>query len=207
MGHIHVIATIALIHLLAAMTPGPDFVMSVRNSLTYSRRTGIFTALGFSLGIAVHVTYCIAGIAVIIARSLTLFTMIRYVGAAYLLYIGIRSIYVRSRIEVPHEKAAKDISALKAVRMGFLTNILNPNATLFILGLFTIVIDPGTPRLIMIIAGMIMVIQTFCWFSFVAIFLNEKHVRSFVDRFQGYFNMIFGGLLILLAIRIAFFPS
>ncbi|MHB8111189.1 MAG: LysE family translocator [Syntrophorhabdaceae bacterium] len=205
MEHLHIIGTIALIHLLAAMTPGPDFVMALRNSLTYSRRTGIFTAIGFALGIAVHVTYCIAGIAVIIARSLTLFTMIRYVGAAYLLYIGIRSILVKSRIELTHEKAAHDISRLTAVRIGFLTNILNPNATLFILGLFTIVIDPDTPRFIMVIAGMVMVTQTFLWFSFVAIFLNEKHVRSFVDRFQGYFNMIFGGLLILLAIRIAFF--
>lgn len=207
MEHFQVIVTIAFIHLLAAITPGPDFVMSVRNSLTYSRRTGIFTAMGFSLGIAVHVSYSIAGIAVIIARSLTLFTMIRYVGAAYLLYIGIRSIYARSHIEVPHEKAARDISAMRAIRMGFLTNILNPNATLFILGLFTIVIEPGTPRSIMIVAGAIMVIQTFLWFSFVSVFLNEKHVRSFVDRFQGYFNMIFGGLLILLAIRIALFPS
>lgn len=179
--------------------------MSVRNSLTYSRRTGIFTAVGFGLGVAVHVAYCIAGIAVIIARSILVFSMIKYLGAAYLLYIGIRSVFARPSGMVAVPVAVKDdISPFHAVRTGFLTNILNPKATLFFLGLFTIVISPSTPRSILVVAGIIMVIDTMLWFSFVAVFLNEKHVRSFFERFQGYFNRAFGGLLILLSIRIAF---
>jgi RhtB (resistance to homoserine/threonine) family protein len=199
-----IIGTIAFIHLLGAMSPGPDFLMSVRNSLTYSRKTGIFTAVGFGLGVAIHVTYCIAGIAVIIAKSLLVFSIVKYMGAAYLLYIGIRSICAKSAgIHIAQEKAKEDISPLNAVWTGFLTNILNPKATLFFLGLFTIVISPGTSRSILIIAGIIMVIDTMLWFSFVAVFLNERHVRSFLERFQNYFNRAFGGLLILLSIRIA----
>jgi threonine/homoserine/homoserine lactone efflux protein len=125
-------------------------------------------------------------------------------GAAYLLYIGMRSIFAKSAgIDITQEKAKEDISPLNAVRTGFLTNILNPKATLFFLGLFTIVISPGTPRSILVIAGIIMVIDTVLWFSFVAVFLNERHVRSFLERFQSYFNRAFGGLLILLSIRIA----
>ncbi|MDD3846541.1 MAG: LysE family transporter [Syntrophorhabdaceae bacterium] len=201
-----IIGTIAVIHLLGAMSPGPDLVMSVRNSLTYSRRTGIFTAVGFGLGVAVHVAYCSAGIAVIIARSLLIFSIIRYMGAAYLLYIGIRSVFARSSgIEAGPVVVKEDISPLHAVRVGFLTNILNPKATLFFLGLFTIVISPVTPppRSILVIAGIVMVIDTVLWFSFVAVFLNERHVRSFFERFQGRFNKVFGGILILLSIRIA----
>jgi len=150
------------------------------------------------------VTYCIAGIAVIIAKSLLVFSIVKYMGAAYLLYIGIRSICAKSAgIHIAQEKAKEDISPLNAVWTGFLTNILNPKATLFFLGLFTIVISPGTSRSILIIAGIIMVIDTMLWFSFVAVFLNERHVRSFLERFQNYFNRAFGGLLILLSIRIA----
>ncbi len=201
-----IIGTIALVHLLGAMSPGPDFVMSVRNSLIYSRRTGIFTAIGFALGVVVHVTYCIAGIAVIIARSILFFSVIKYLGAAYLLYIGVRSVFAGPSgiVNLAPEKEKEDISPLAAVRTGFLTNILNPKATLFFLGLFTIVISPATPRLILVIAGIIMVINTALWFSFLAVFLNQRHVRSFLGRFQNYFNRAFGGLLILLSIRIAF---
>ncbi len=206
--NLHIIGTIAFIQLLGVISPGPDFIMCVRNSLMYSRRTGVFTSIGFGLGVAVHVTYLIAGIAVIIAKSLTLFTMIKYFGAAYLLYMGIRSITARSfGVDISPEKAKRDISPLNAVWIGFLTNISNPKATLFFLGLFTIVIQPGTPRIVLIIAGIIMVIETILWFSFVAFFLNERHVRSFFDRFQGYFNLIFGILLILISLRIAFFPD
>ncbi|MEJ1730901.1 LysE family transporter, partial [Escherichia coli] len=92
-------------------------------------------------------------------------------------------------------KAKKDISPLNALWVGFLTNISNPKATLFFLGLFTVVMRPGTPRSILVVAGIIMVVETVMWFSFVAHFLNQKYVRSLVDRFQGYFNLIFGVLL------------
>lgn len=200
-----IIGAITLVHLLGAMSPGPDFVMSVRNSLTYSRRTGIFTAVGFGLGVAVHVAYCIAGIAVVIAKSIIVFNVIKYLGAAYLLFMGVQSLFGRSsHFDAGSAEHREDISALRAVRTGFLTNILNPKATLFFLGLFTVLISPSTPRPVLVIAGIIMVINTMLWFSFVAVFLNQRHVRSFFGRFQGYFNRVFGGILVLLGIKIVF---
>ncbi len=207
MEHFHIIGTIALVQAFGVMSPGPDFIMCVRNSLMYSRRTGVFTAIGFGLGVAVHVTYLIAGIAVLIAQSVMLFSMIRYFGAAYLLYMGIRSVMARSfGLNMP-EEVKKDISPLNALWIGFVTNISNPKAALFFLGLFTIVVGPGTPRAVLVIAGIIMVAETIGWFSLVAYFFNQHHVRSFVGRFQRYFSLIFGALLILISIRIAFFPD
>src|SRR5438874_2029674 len=84
--------TVAVIHLLAVMSPGPDFAMVTRNSLLYSRKSGIYTSLGMSLGIMVHVTYCLLGIALIVSRSIVIFSIIKYVGAAYLMYIGYKSL-------------------------------------------------------------------------------------------------------------------
>ena len=208
MENLHIIGTITFIQALGVISPGPDFIMCVRNSLMYSRRTGVFTAVGFSIGVAVQITCLIAGIGLIIARSPAVFTTIKYFGAAYLLYMGVRSIFLRSfGVDLSPGKATDDISPQSAVWIGFLTNISNAKAALFFLGLFTIVIQPGTPLIVLIICGMIMVIETIIWFSFVAYFLNQRHVRTLVDRFQGYFNVIFGVLLILISLRIALFPG
>ena len=67
MNYLTLIGTVAFLNLLAAMSPGPDFVMAVRNSLNYSRKTGIYTGIGIGLGIGIHISYCAAGVGFIIA--------------------------------------------------------------------------------------------------------------------------------------------
>lgn len=205
MNYLGLIGSVTLIHLLAVISPGPDFIMCVRNSLTYSRKTGIWTAVGFGAGIAVHIFYSIAGLALLISQSPLLFDLIKYLGAGYLIYIGIKSFIAKSsKIKLGEHKKKKDISPFAAVKIGFLTNVLNPKATLFFLSLFTMVISPDTPKLIMGILGFIMIVNTFLWFSFVASVLTQKRMRLIFERFQGAFNKSLGGLLILLGLKVAF---
>jgi len=78
---------IALIHQLGLMSPGPDFIMAVRNSLTYSRRVGIFTAIGLGLGVMVHIAYCMAGLALVISQSIMLFNTVKLLGGLYLILL------------------------------------------------------------------------------------------------------------------------
>jgi RhtB (resistance to homoserine/threonine) family protein len=204
MEYLPLIGTVTIIQILAVMSPGPDFIMTVRNSLTYSRRTGIWTAVGFGCGIFVHVCYSLAGLALIISQSILLFSVIKYAGAAYLIYIGIKSALARgATIEIADQQQKQDISRFTAVRMGFLTNILNPKATLFILSLFTLVISPDTPPLILAILALIIVSTTIAWFTLVSIFMTQRHIRGVFERFQNLFNKTFGGLLILLGIKVA----
>jgi RhtB (resistance to homoserine/threonine) family protein len=204
MENIFLLGSIAVINLLAVMSPGPDFVMAVRNSLVYSRRTGIMTAIGFGFGIIVHITYCIAGLAVVISKSIILFNIIKIFGAGYLMYIGIQSILSKSHAAKIDNKITKpDLSAFSGIKIGFITNVLNPKATLFYLGLFTLVISPDTPIGIQIIGGAIMVFEIIVWFSLVAVFFTNKHIRSRFDKLQNMFNKAFGGLLLLLGIKIA----
>ena len=204
MPYLSLIATVTLIHLLALISPGPDFIMCVRNSLTYSRRTGIYTAVGFGGGIAVHIFYCIAGLALIISKSILIFSFIKFLGAGYLIFIGAKSILSQSsKIDVGEEHKKQDISALAAVRSGFLTNALNPKATLFMLSLFTLVISPDTPFPVMLVMGGIMVADTILWFSLVATLLTHKKIRSIFEKFQGAFNKTLGGLLIALGVKVA----
>lgn len=203
-NYLILIGTVALVHLLAAMSPGPDFLMAVRNSLTFSRKTGIWTAVGFGLGIGVHISYCIAGLAVVISKSILLFSMIKFLGAGYLIYIGLKSLLSKSsHIEIKQEETKQDISALLAVKMGFLTNVLNPKVTLFFLGLFTLVISPDVPKLVLLVVSLIMIANTILWFSLVAVFFTQKRVRSVYERFESVFSKFFGGLLILLGLKVA----
>lgn len=204
MEHLALIGTVTIIHLLAVISPGPDFIMACRNSLTYSRKTGIWTAVGFGFGIAVHVFYSLAGLALIISKSILLFNTIKFLGAGYLIYIGLKSVISKSsKIELGDHHKKEDISRFAAIRIGFLTNVLNPKATLFFLSLFTLVISPETPLPIMVIMSAIMIIDTMLWFSLVAVFLTQKRIRSVFERFQGVFNKTLGGLLIALGIKVA----
>ncbi|MBI2463512.1 LysE family transporter [Candidatus Peregrinibacteria bacterium] len=204
MHSIALIGTVTLIHLLAIISPGPDFIMAVRNSLTYSRKTGIWTAVGFGLGIAVHIFYSLAGLALIISQSILLFNSIKLFGAGYLIYIGVKSFFSKSsHIELKEHVKKIDISVFSAVKIGFLTNVLNPKATIFFLSLFTMVISPETPSQIMAILSVIMIVDTMLWFSLVAIFFTQKKIRSSFERYQNIFNKTFGGLLIALGVKVA----
>src|SRR5437868_2030217 len=107
------------------MSPGGNFAMVLRNSLR-SRRAGVLTALGLAAGNAVHATYSILGLAVLVAQSVTAFTALKWAGAAYLVYVGIEALRARPRdLEAPPGAAAA-MSDAASFRSGLLTDLLNP---------------------------------------------------------------------------------
>lgn len=196
--------TVALIHLLAVMSPGPDFALISRNSLVYSRKTGIYSAIGLALGILVHVTYSLVGIGFIISRSIVLFSAIKFAGAAYLVYIGYKSLKSKPKMlskNCLQEK--KDMDKFAAIRAGFLTNALNPKVTLFFLSLFTQVISPETPLPIQIFYGIEMSLMTFVWFSLVALVLSHSLIQEKFASVHHHVEKFFGVILIALGIKVA----
>ena len=86
--YISELITVGLVATFMAISPGADFLMVTRNSIFHGRLAGLYSSLGVSLAIWVHVAYSIAGLAIIIANSILLFSIIKYLGAAYLIYIG-----------------------------------------------------------------------------------------------------------------------
>ncbi len=198
------IVSIALIsHALAVVSPGPDFVMALKNSLTYSRKTGVYTAIGFGIGIGIHVLYSLLGLALLIKESPMLFNTIKYLGAIYLVYIGIQSLLDKSKSKTINNLIKKtDISSFKALQMGFLTNVLNPKASLFFLSLFTYIMEskPNVPTLTLI--SVLMMINTAIWFSMVAFFFNIPVIQKKYLQLQSVINKALGVLLILIALLI-----
>lgn len=198
------IGTLTLIHLLAVISPGPDFIVAIKNSLTYSRKTGLWTAIGFSLGISVHLFYCIAGLAVLISKYILLFNIIKYLGAAYLIYLGLKSLFAKkSIVQIEESKKKKDISHWRAIHIGFLTNVLNPKATLFFLSVFTMIVTPDTSQETLYFAGGIMVLNTALWFMLVAFFFTQKKILTIFNRFQNIFSKTLGGLLVAIGVKVA----
>jgi RhtB (resistance to homoserine/threonine) family protein len=205
MEYIPLILSVALIHFLAVASPGPDFIMVMRNSLVYSRKSGVYTAIGLGLGILVHVTLALAGIAFIISQSILLFNVIKLLGAGYLIYIGIKSLRASSHSsrnqELQQEKV--DLTKLKAIRIGFITNVTNPKAILFFLSLFTLVIQPSTPFAIKGIMGAEMAIVTAAWFALIASLVSHRIIKQRIMRIQHYFERVMGGILILFGVVLA----
>ena len=199
---------VAGIHLLAVISPGPDFAMIAKNSLTRSRKTGTYAAIGLGLGILVHVTYSLFGIALVISRSILLFNVIKTLGALYLVYIGAKALFAKKNQEAILDQSVEivpaDMSPLKAVSQGFLTNVLNPKATLFFLALFTQIIKPGTSVGIKVIYGIEMSLATMAWFAFVAVVLSAPQIKRRFEKIQFRFEQVFGVILIALGLRIMF---
>lgn len=195
---------IGSINLMAAMSPGPDFAILVKTALTNSRSKTILTALGIALGIIVHVTYCMLGIAIIISKSILLFNLVKYLGAAYFIYLGLKGLFSKTEKPINFDDANKDtVSSWGAFKVGFMCNVLNPKATLFFLGLFTLVIHPQTPVWVQMLYGLEMCLITFLWFSILGFVITHKQVKKKLNDFQHYVTRLMGGLLMLFGIEIA----
>lgn len=198
--------TVALIHLLAVASPGPDFAIVVRESVVFGRRAGIFTALGVGTGIFVHVAYSLLGIGLIVSQSIVLFNALKWLAAAYLLYIGIKALRAKpadpARAELSLEQAARSPRA--AFVTGFVTNGLNPKATLFFLSLFTVVIDPHTPLTVQAGYGLYLALATALWFCLVAMLFSQPRVRAGFTRLGHWFDRLMGAVLVGLGVKLAF---
>ncbi len=197
--------TVALVHLLAVASPGPDFAVVVRESVTQGRRVGSWTALGVGCGIFVHVAYSLLGIGLIVSQSIVLFNLFKWLAAAYLVYLGWRALRARpmSLEAIDGTNAPVARSAWRAFVIGFVTNGLNPKATLFFLSLFTVVISPDTPLLVQAGYGLYLAGATALWFLLVAWLFSRGRVRAGFARMGHWFDRLTGAVLIGLGARLA----
>jgi RhtB (resistance to homoserine/threonine) family protein len=191
------IAAVGLIHMVALVSPGPDFVVACRNTLMYSRSIGIYTAVGFGLGICVHIIYAVFGLSWLIANNELIFTVIQYLGAFYLILIGIQSLRsFQSQIGQETVSASSRISPFRAVRIGFITNVLNPKATLFFLSLFSTMLNPTVGKLTLVVIAVLLVVTTILWFSLVALLISHPRFTTTLKRYEKTVHQFFGVLLI-----------
>ncbi len=191
------------ITLLAVISPGPDFAMVSRNSLMLSRRAGVLTACGIGLGVLVHVGYTILGVGLLIQQSLWLFNAIKLAGAAYLVYLGIQMLRARPG-DAASEAVVAPLTDLGALRNGWLTNVLNPKTTIFIVSLFMQVVDPNTPLATQLGYGAFIALAHVAWFGLVAMCFSAGAVRQRLLAMRHWIDRIFGGMLLTFGVLLAF---
>lgn len=197
---------VALVHLLAVISPGPDFAVVIRNSVSAGRQAGLMTALGVGSGIFLHVAYSLLGIGIIVSQSVWLFNLLKLLAGGYLLYIGIKALAARPQqpaSDVAVTTRIKLLAPRKAFSIGFITNGLNPKATLFFLSLFTLVISPQTPVLVQAGYGLYLAIATTLWFCLVALLFSQPAVRRGFSRMGHWFDRLMGAVLVGLGLHLA----
>ena len=194
---------ITTVHLLAAASPGPDFVLVSQQTLSNGKRAGLLCSLGISLGLSVHILYSAFGLAAVIANSASALWAIKLLGGSYLIYLGVSGLRARVRnAEAITTDAAADQPGLKTIGLGFLCNALNPKAPIYFISLFTIVLSQSTPAQHLLVYGIWMMVLQFAWFSFLTLLLSRPMVT---DRFQAlghWIDRVAGGAMLLLGIKV-----
>ncbi len=189
---------------ISAVIPGADFATVLRQSVVEGRKAAIITSAGIASAILVHGAYTLFGIGLVISQSLLAFTVLKWLGAAYLLWLGIGAF--RSPAPKPPEFGPEDQVGQgggRAFLLGFLTNLLNPKAVLFFLALFTTLVSAATPQGIKAGYVVAMSVLLFAWFTLVSVFFTTPSVRQGFFRMGRWFNRLTGITFIALAVRVA----
>lgn len=194
---------ITSIHLLAAASPGPDFVLVSQQTLTNGKKAGLLCSVGIALGLSIHIIYSALGLAAVIANSSSALWVIKLLGGCYLLYLGYQGITAKAQSQTPlvHQSNSKS-SISKTIGKGFLCNALNPKAPIYFVALFTVVLSPNIPLTHIVVYGVwMMTIQLF-WFSTVVFLLSRPAINTKFQTLGHWLNRVMGGAMILLGLKV-----
>lgn len=196
--------TIGIICLLGAMSPGPDTAVIVKNNLMRSRQAGIATAIGVVLGNLFYVFLVLLGLGAIITASAAVFMVLKYLGALYLIYLGIKMLRAKpENIQTSIEAHDSSSHFTRSLREGFLTNLSNPKFMVFLLALFTQVISPDTPFMTRLAYGLEIPIIALLWFTILSFIITMPFIQNRISGILHYVERATGAVLIALGIKIA----
>ncbi|MEI5906275.1 LysE family translocator [Bacillus spongiae] len=190
---------------LLTLMPGPDILFVIAQSISQNKKAGIATALGLCTGLIVHISAATLGISAIIYQSSLAFAIVKYAGAAYLLYLAWMSFREKESDQMMGNQ--KVLAYRSLYKKGILMNILNPKVSLFFLALFPQFVDEsvGSVSLQILLLGIVFLIQALVIFTIVSIFSekvgNVLTNSSFISKRM---NAIKGSLLAIIALQIAF---
>ncbi|MDW6091493.1 LysE family translocator [Vibrio rhizosphaerae] len=202
----HILLTLASIHWIALMSPGPDFALVVQNATRYGRSTGIYIALGLSFGILTHSILSLTGISLIVHTHPVWFALIQIAGGSYLGWLGISTLKgLYQRRHNRHQSPQPSSSSLwldnrkQAFSKGFLTNLLNPKALVFFISLMSSLIPVDFSASGKLLALVILWGLSFFWFALLAWLLSSQRLQHrlqsaavFIDGLCGVIFSVLG---------------
>jgi len=193
--------TVAILHLFAVASPGPDFALITRQSLRYNRKIAIWTSLGIGVGILFHSLLAITGLVLLITSNELFSIILKTVGSLYLLYLGINSILGSNKGKNVGVDENESLEKFNGFFTGLITNITNVKAILFFITVFSVIIDSGN-NLYLVLYGVYMALATFLWFTFISYVFTSHVFKENFSSFLGTFEKVIGFILILLSLQI-----
>ena len=181
------------------MSPGPSLVVVLRQAISSGRKAGLITAIAHGIGIGLYAMACISGIAVIITTSPILFTTLKWAGAGYLLWLGIKGLMIR---EGKNETLGDSISRTSPARDGFLVVFFNPKVAVFFIALFSQVIGSETTWLEKLVYASTAMFIDMAWYMIVAWSFSNPRWIGKLQQNVVWIERAFGLILIILALRI-----
>jgi threonine/homoserine/homoserine lactone efflux protein len=194
------------INMMNVLSPGACFAITVRNSTMYNRKIGLLTALGVASSSCIQKTYVLLGFGLFLAKNPMLFQTVKYVGCAHLIYLAFccfKNAKKKPKIIFKEQKAHTALSSWGAFRSGFLTDSLNPQASLGFMSIVVATVSPSTPVTIQAYYAIPLVLTATLWYTTVAFFFSNKYLRQWFNHVQHWFERIMGSLLIGLSFRLA----
>jgi RhtB (resistance to homoserine/threonine) family protein len=196
---------------MMVVIPGADTMLLVKNTLSYGPKAGRYTVLGMATGLSFWTLIAVLGLAVVIAQSVVLFNTIKYLGAAYLIFLGIKSFFAKSvfSLEAIQEQANTPTESSnrhnkKSFRQALLSNILNPKTVLVYITVMPQFIDlSGNVNQQLIVLALILTLLAVTWFLFLVYLMDFAKKWLNNSRFQKVFQKSTGLILVGFGIKTA----
>lgn len=196
------LSALAGVMLLACASPGPDFVAVSSNALS-GRRAGVLTALGVAAGCVLWATLAVFGLGVVLTRLGWLYSAVRLVGAAYLIYLGGRLLLSARRAAPPPEVERATTDHRGAFRRGFLINVANPKAAVFFGSLFVTLLPVDAPAWVHVATVLVVAGVSTSWFVLLAVMFSAASVRAVYGRIRRGVDAVTGAVLMGIGAKLA----
>ena len=188
---------IAIIPLLAVITPCADFALVSRNSYLYGRKQGIYTAYGIACAVWIHISYSVLGLSFLKHYIPNLLHIIQYIGALYLMYIGYKTF---TQQQISDHATHTLLHPRQAFIQGFLGNSLNPKTTLFVMSIFAQLLRGNNGLMHLIGYGIFISASHLLWFLLISLFCSTPVIRNKILRKQVSINRVIGTVLATLGL-------
>ena len=197
------LVTVLVIMTVSLITPGPDMLLVLKNSLG-GRSRGLSTVAGITVGLAVQTTALSIGFTLLTAHTSAISEVLRWGGACVLIWFGVRALFARTSSTAMSPAGPARGMAYDAFLEGLLCNLTNPKAFLFFTGLFSQLIRPDSPSWIpFALPALLTVHGAVCW-TIIALLLQTGGVAARLERAQHILVRVFGALLVLFGLGLVF---
>lgn len=161
--------------------PGPDTTIATKNTLTIGKKGGLRTVWGTCCALMIHTTAAVVGLSAIIVKSAMVFSMFKFVGAIYLFYLGVKTLWSLKNKKTNEIIPKKNYQGRSCFKQGFLTNLLNPKVAVFFLTFLPQFVDGSSNTFLpFLLMGITYTVLTIIWFLFYISLINQ--ISAFIKK-------------------------